>query len=246
MNNAKDLIRSGLHCAGLELYRYPEACERVEPHLKVLLQAHDIDSIIDVGANTGQFATAVRKLRSNVPLYSFEPNPATFAILQARASSDPLWRVFNLALGPSEGEITLNVTASDDFSSCLAPNELGRKLYGTSLEPAGQVLVPMRRADDVMRSQGISHSRSLFKMDTQGFDKQVLLGAPEVLRNSCIVLTECSIQPIYEGSFTLTDAIHYMEQAGFLLSGCFPLGRDRRGVLIEVNCAFVRTRSATE
>jgi FkbM family methyltransferase len=236
----KQFVRQRLHNFGFDLYRYPEACERLEPHLKVLLQAHPVDMVIDVGANVGQFAIESRKLKAGVPLYSFEPNPPVFQKLQTAAASDPLWRTFNMALGGEEGEVTLNVTASDDFSSVLSPNSLGRQLYQQSLQSAGEVKVRMRRLDDVLREQGADPRSVLFKMDTQGYDKYVMLGAPEVLRRSSIVLTECSIQPIYEGGFAFLEAVNFMSEAGFLLSGCFPLGRDSRGALVEVNCAFVR------
>jgi FkbM family methyltransferase len=236
----KEFIRQGLHSLGLEMYRYPDACERVEPHLKVLLRRHPVDLMIDVGANVGQFGREIRALNPGVPLYSFEPNPPVFQELQALAASDPLWRTFNVALGAEEGEITLNVTASDDFSSVLAPNALGQELYRQSVRSAGQVQVRMRRLDDVFREAGGDQRNILFKMDTQGYDKQVMLGGTEVLRRSAIVLTECSIQPIYEAGLAFIDALNFMTDAGFVLSGCFPLGRDARGALIEVNCAFVR------
>lgn len=116
-------IRRGLHAIGLDIYRYPYACARLIPHLSLLLPAHKIETVIDLGANIGQFANKIRALNPLLNIHSFEPNPKVFQTLSANAALDSRWFAHELALGRSDGEIVLNVTASDDFSSCLESSE---------------------------------------------------------------------------------------------------------------------------
>jgi hypothetical protein len=99
----------------------------------------------------------------------------------------------------------------------------------------------MRTLDDFFASEASgAHSSVLLKLDTQGFDMEVLLGGTNALRSCTIAVTECSLQPIYSGSIGFSEAVAFFENAGFLLSGVFPLGRDGDGALVEINCVFVR------
>src|SRR5687767_14995493 len=99
MLRLKQLARQWIHQLGFEVYRYPQSSERLEPHLRVLLKTHNIDSIIDVGANVGQFAHEIRHLLSNVPMYSVEPNPEAFQKLREASENDAAWKIYNVALG---------------------------------------------------------------------------------------------------------------------------------------------------
>ena len=84
-----------------------------------------IDLILDVGANTGQFATRLRQAGYRGRIESFEPVPETVAVLRKAARDDPRWRVHELALGEEDGTAVINVTPGT-LSSLLAPSEYGR------------------------------------------------------------------------------------------------------------------------
>jgi len=94
---------------GYDIYRYPEACERLMPHLHMLLPARCIDTVIDVGANVGQFAAQVRSLSRDVHIHSIEPNPIVYTKLAARAAGDNRWATHECALGRTTGKESLNV-----------------------------------------------------------------------------------------------------------------------------------------
>lgn len=239
----KDMIRKLLNVLGYDLCRYPEALERLMPHLKMLLPRYRIDTVIDVGANVGQFATAVRGLSPDVYIHSVEPNPVVYKTLAAKAASDKRMLAHGCALGRSRGKVMLNITAASDFSSCLSVNEFGTKRFKDSVEITSAVEVDLKTLDELMDSLSAeaAGARLLLKLDTQGFDMEVLLGAAEVLKNVHVVVTEASLQPIYAGTKLFPEVLEFMATNGFALSGFFPVSRSDDLRIIESDCVFVRT-----
>ncbi len=238
----KDALRKLLHLLGYDLYRYPAACERLIPHLKMLLSIHSIDGILDVGANVGQFALSMRALVSYVPIHSFEPNPHVYKMLADRAAIDQRWITHECALGRSNGKIMLHVTAASDFSSCRPANEFGNQRFKESLAVAEAVEVELKALDDMVSGIPIltTGTKLLLKLDTQGFDMEVLMGAVAVLENVQVVVTEASLQPIYEGATLFPEVLEFMSAKGFALSGFFPVTRNDNLGIIESDCVFVR------
>ena len=76
-------------------------------------------TVIDVGANIGQFAIAAAKLFPNIQIHSFEPLPKTVTLLNKQVRKLKNITVYPLALGDNEGEITFNVNADSRSSSIL-------------------------------------------------------------------------------------------------------------------------------
>jgi len=92
--------------------------------LAALFDACDVNLVLDVGANRGQFASRLRSdIGYNGDIYSFEPVSSAYALLESASADDPRWRVFKLALGSQAATMKINVTDTSEFSSFLAPNE---------------------------------------------------------------------------------------------------------------------------
>ena len=103
--------------------------------------------------------------------------------------------------------------------------------------------VPVRRLDEVWDDH-VASSGALLKVDTQGFDLEVLRGAAGCLDHIDVVMTELPVNAIYEGAPTPSELFSLMENAGFELFGLFPLSRDRSRVrLVEADCVFLRSGS---
>jgi FkbM family methyltransferase len=217
-------------------------------HLRNLLRTKAIDLIIDIGANVGQFATRVRRLGYSGEIVSFEPTRSARAILETVAADDPKWTVRPEALGKQAGKGTIEVFADSTFSSLHAMNDRGRERFGGLVNPVGREVIEIVPLD-LLREEIISNGnrRILLKTDTQGHDREVLLGAAATLRDSVAVVSEASARPIYAGAAKLTDLIREMEHQGFALSGIFPTGHETAPslALIEVDCYFVRVTATT-
>lgn len=91
--------------------------------VRALLRRLRINSVLDVGANRGQFGAMLRQVGHRGWILSFEPVRANLAILEKVAAAAPPWRVFPFALGASEGQQTINVTDETVFSSFLNPSQ---------------------------------------------------------------------------------------------------------------------------
>src|SRR5882724_10260470 len=94
-------------------------------HLEEVFRVYRIDTIVDVGANEGQFGAMMRELGFKGDIHSFEPVKLTYDLLAKAAAGDPHWTAHNLALGKAPGNLVLNVSEGSVFSSALRPNDYG-------------------------------------------------------------------------------------------------------------------------
>src|SRR3954465_2500661 len=75
------------------------------------IAAHRPDAVLDIGANAGQFAAALRGVGYRGRLISFEPQPPAFASLKAKADADPTWECHQVALGEADGDLPMHMSA---------------------------------------------------------------------------------------------------------------------------------------
>jgi FkbM family methyltransferase len=175
-------------------------------------------------------------------IVSFEPVEASFGLLEQRCSRDPRWDAHRIALGSTDSEARINVMRHSNFSSFLAPNEYSHREFGDCTLVTHGESVPVRRLaglfDEV--TGGSRRGHVYLKMDTQGWDLQVLEGGMGCLERVAALQSEVSVNAIYEGMPNLVDSIARLESLGYLLSGLFPVQVDSRMSVIEFDCVAVR------
>lgn len=200
-----------------------------------------VDLVLDVGANTGQFAHDLRTFYKG-DLISFEPVPSAFHQLATAASRDPRWKVHQFALGSQSATQTMNVCRRTELSSLLKTNQYCTGRFGENAAPTGQEVVSVRRLDDALDElvPDCARRRIFLKMDTQGYDLEVFKGLGDKLQHVVAIQSEVSLIPIYEGMPHWTDSISSYEKAGFGVAGLFPVTFDGCRV-IEFDCLLVRT-----
>ncbi|WP_433966292.1 FkbM family methyltransferase [Tunturiibacter gelidiferens] len=141
-------IRSAVEATGHQI-RKTDVYSSQKLRYRRLFSLLDLNLILDVGANAGQFATLCRTIGYRGNILSFEPSSTAYQKLLAAASSDPLWTVAGIALGATTGETEINVSA-DSFCSSILPM-LDSHL---SAAPRSGYLhkekVSIRRLDDVL------------------------------------------------------------------------------------------------
>jgi FkbM family methyltransferase len=186
--------------------------------LAALLGAHDIDTILDVGANRGQYGTNLRRLGYRGQILSFEPLSDAHAALVKVASNDPAWTVAPpMALGDEDGTTTINVSANSFSSSLLPLGDLHRQAAPQS-EFVGTEEVQLSRLDTVLPTLIALDGKAVFlKLDVQGFETSVLRGATELLKGVRGVQIELSLVTLYEGQDLYMDVIGAMVELGFEL-----------------------------
>ncbi len=211
-------------------------------HTQEILAHYRIDTVLDVGANRGQYRDFLREeVRWPGPIISFEPIPDLAAELRSR-NDDQHWRIEEFALGSVEGSRSLNVTASPGFSSFLKPDASQIDIFSSRNRVEKRVHVLVRTLGSVIDEFGLMEARLFLKIDTQGWDIAVMEGIGAAVRSIVAIQTEASVIPIYEEMPNWIDSVKALERLGFETSGMFPVTRDANYRVIEFDCVAVRAR----
>lgn len=208
-------------------------------HRGVLSSLGDINTVVDVGANVGQFALICSSCFPNAKVHSFEPlSKARNVFSKVMDGSD---RVFlhPVALGEHRAELQMHVTAKADSSSLLAPS-LQASIFPGTHEVGTEVALVMPLEDRLNRDD-IS-SPALLKIDVQGYEMQVLRGCKTLLDCFEHVFIELSFVELYAGQALAPEVIGWLAENGFLLNGCYvSSGSYLNGKMIQGDFLFNRS-----
>lgn len=205
-----------------------------------ILETCEIDLVLDVGANEGQFGRLIRRFYRGA-IYSFEPVEEAFGRLACTAAEDPNWYVFKLGLGNSDAKMKINVPTETDFSSLLKANDYCINRFGDGARAIKTEEITVVRLDRLLEQSipGLRDKRIFLKMDTQGYDLEVFKGLGSLLDQTMVLQTELPVIPIYEGMPHWTESIATFEKAGLQIVGMFPISRDSEWV-VEYDCLLAR------
>ncbi len=243
MLTIKETIRQMLQKLGLDVRRYVPSTPLPPSQVTSSMRKFEIDLVLDVGANRGQFASEIRQQGYAGRILSFEPLSQAHIELQQASMKDPLWEVFpRCALGDHNGEVEINIAGNSDSSSILPMLESHRSAAPESAYQ-GKESVPIKTLDAVI-GQYLEDARSIFlKIDTQGFEWHVLDGARETLPNVRGVLVELSLVPLYEGQHLWREVMARLEAEGFTLWAFQPVFSDlSQGRTLQVDGIFYRNQ----
>ena len=207
------------------------------------LQMQNFQTLVDVGANRGQFALVARKCFPNAKIISFEPLKEPATIFRRVFKSDPMVVLHELAIGPSNEKITIHVSREDDSSSLLPITSLQSNLFpGTDEKEVRTIQVKPLGA--VLNPKDIKEP-ALMKLDVQGFERQALEGCRSLLLMFSRVYVECSFIELYAGQSLAHEVISFLDGFGFVLSGIYNLYYDKQGVAIQGDFLFTNKSSQT-
>lgn len=209
-----------------------------------LLSAMDkvqVDTIFDVGANIGQFAKQVRSYGFTGKIVSFEPLTSAHSLLSDAAARDPGWIIHpRSAVGNEDGEIAINI-AGNSVSSSVLPMLEAHSAAAVNSGYVASERVPLIRLDSVAGQYLSVNSRPFLKIDTQGFESQVLDGAVDTLGRSRGLLMELSLVPLYDGQRLWFEMIERIKLEGFTLWAIQEGFTDpRTGRSLQVDAIFLR------
>jgi FkbM family methyltransferase len=238
----KRVIQKAARVVGLHVGRYPPV-DSLAYHLKTVLRQLEIDCVLDVGAHEGEFAGFLRELDYTGAIISFEPVATSFAALSKARGPDKHWRGHNIALGAEDGQLEMNIYAGSVFNSFLKPAEHGTTRFRDNTQIVRVDKVPVRRlesiVDEVLATR--PSARIFLKMDTQGYDLQVVRGGGRRLEAIRALQTELAARATYEGMPTLPEALGELDRIGFEVTGIFPVARELDHLrVIEFDCVMCR------
>lgn len=211
MKMIKYLVQSFLHFFGLDLVKYPRAEVK---RRGLVLKKFEIDLILDIGANKGQFATEVRESGYKNRIVSFEPLTEAFTILEKKAAKDSLWQVYKMAAGATGKTTAINISANSHSSSIL-------EILPTHLQAAPQSQYVSKESVEVVTLDEFlpgleAGAKNLFlKIDTQGYEWDVLQGVSKNLNRFLMVQMELSFVPLYEKEKLFDELTEWMKNSGF-------------------------------
>jgi FkbM family methyltransferase len=196
---------------------------------------------LDVGANTGQYASEIRRDGYAGRILSFEPVASAFSGLKQRSLGDPAWECIPTALGSIDASAIINVSELSAASSLLQVGVRSAKAAPETSTVRTEV-VSVRQMDNVLRELGIHGQRSHLKMDVQGFEKEVLAGARQSLGQVRSIEIELSLAELYKEQPLIGEMLQLLTALQFSpvwLSRGFsdPVSRD----LLQVDCLLVRS-----
>lgn len=214
---------------GLVMARHPEAIRLRRrgidyEHFRNLRRRWLLDSrintVLDIGANTGQFARLVHAVFPDAAIYSFEPLPDCFEPLAKALPGVLHFHPVNCALGAEEGTLEFRRAAHTPSSSFLPMTSLHKEAFPES--GAGQeerpVSVAVRTLDAVARGLPL-RDNILIKIDVQGYEANVLAGGAETVKRAVAVIMETSYVKLYEGQALFDDVYRTMLDLGFDFQG---------------------------
>jgi FkbM family methyltransferase len=209
-------------------------------HLLTALRHFGIDLVVDVGANVGQFALELLEHGYAGRIVSVEPLPDAHTQLVAAAARHRRWSAFErVALGAQAGSVTMQVAGNSVSSSVLAMLPAHIQAAPAS-RPTATVAVRQTTLDEAFAS-AIAAASTLIKIDTQGYEKQVLEGGARCLADARLVLLELSTVPLYDGQWLWADGMAYLQQRGFELWFLHPdFTEPETGRVLQYNGLFAR------
>lgn len=237
----KYILKKLANMAGYEVSRKGNTHNSIDFHLASVFAKYEIDCVIDVGANVGQYGEFLRGIGYRGWIVSFEPVKSVFYELARKAKDDDKWACYHLALGEMVEEKTINVYSSSVFSSFLDANEYSKNIW-KSLEDVMPEAVNVTRLDDIFTEiTNLTGSQNYYlKLDTQGYDLNVFRGAQNSLNKVRAMQTELSLIHVYEGMPAPYEALSEFHSNDFLISGCYPINRDESLAVIEYDCVLVK------
>jgi FkbM family methyltransferase len=227
----KRVVRRTLKHFGLEIRRI-----ETTRTLMGFITDRNIDVVLDVGANVGQFGASLRAQGYRGKIVSYEPILTVYQALAATTATDLEWDINNFALGSKTEFATINVSTSSEFSSIL-PSTCAAMTYDEAAAVTRTESIEVRKLDDVFTKPS---GNILLKIDTQGYERQVLEGGRSLLPKLKGVLIELPIVHLYQGTWQFHEAIAFMADAGFVPAQIHPVNfhSTDRVSFIEVDCLF--------
>jgi FkbM family methyltransferase len=234
-------LKSGIYCKLKVLA--PTVSE--EMRTAKLLNHYGITTVIDVGANTGQFAESLIDFGYKGKIVSFEPVESAYNSIAKRAKKYPQWTLAERgAIGNMDGTVDINVSDDTQFSSI-------KKIKDEFIDKQGAAKivkterVAINKLDSLMGKYFDKNEVIFLKIDTQGFEKEVIEGATELIKIVKGMKMEIPLvndMEIYENvEWDIVFYINFMTREGFKCMSIDAIGADRKtGIVNEVDGIFFR------
>jgi FkbM family methyltransferase len=198
-----------------------------------------VNLIFDVGANVGQYGQLLRSNGYRGKLVSFEPIRTVHDALAVISQPDRSWTAENCALGAEAGETDIKVSEHTTMSSILEikPEHITDFPYAAVTRTER---IKVRTLDEVFSQYASPSDVCMLKLDVQGYEDQVLLGAKSSLARLPLIQMEAAVEGIYQNEPTMFDHVRTLASKNYRLIDIAEAFRDSCGRLLHTDCMFER------
>lgn len=199
------------------------------------LSGLDVATVVDIGANKGQFALLAMGVFPGVTVYSFEPLYEPAARFRKMLAGKV--RLFETAIGPYEKQGTIYVSRRADSSSLLPIGKQSHVFPGTELKE--ERVIPISPLTNYLSRSDLKQP-AMLKIDVQGYELEVLTACDPLLFNFQYVYVECSFTELYRGQALAGEIILYLVDRNFQLSGVYNQAEDSSGRPVQADFLFTK------
>ncbi len=200
------------------------------------LSGLDCRTVIDIGANKGQFSLMARHLFPKANIVAFEPLPGPAGIFRAVFALDTNVLLHSVAIGTRSGQQVMHVSARDDSSSLLPIGDAQSRIFPGTQESSVTTVETDRLANLIPLAT--IRKPALLKLDVQGYELEALQGSEELLDQFAWIYCECSFLPLYEGQSMADEVIAWLREHAFKLTGVYNMAYDDRGKSVQADFLF--------
>lgn len=169
-----------------------------------------LHTVVDIGANIGQWSMAFLEFFEPSRHICVEPNPEAFTQLEARlASAKVLVKLVNKALGACRGQVNLNITEGSSLASVLTPLSIQADWHGSAASVVRQVEIKQATLDGILPNDDVI---DLIKLDVQGYERAVMEGGYDAFGRTRAVLVELSFEHHYKGDMKFYEFAAFLEE----------------------------------
>lgn len=229
----REIARRELRKRGFAIVRYT-ADQYVHLLRQQVLQDEDVNLVLDVGANVGQYVEHLRGEGYTGRIVSFEPAADTFQELNDRTARDADWEARKLALGDVRGTAQLRNFPASVYNSLL-PGVEAAVPKESGFEEVEQTTLDALKGDAWSRSDNLC-----LKVDVQGFEGPVLRGAVNLLKVCRVVEIELSTVAMYHGQDLFPELAGFLYEAGMRMVSFRPMVVQTNGFVDQADALFIR------
>ena len=210
---------------------------RITSRLKTTVP--EFGTIIDAGANVGQFARAASRAYPNAEIFSFEPLPDVAETLKKNLSDVQQHEVFQTALGSEKGRVKFHRSSSGAQSSSVLPflTDSQGLMAATGVHEVSQTEVDITTLDATFQGKNLK-GPVLLKLDLQGYELEALKGATELLKTCDHVLLETVFERSYQDEPHFMDIVHFLDGHGFVCAGILNAEENERRQICQIDAFF--------
>lgn len=206
-----------------------------------LLKRYKINLILDIGANTGYWAQNIKENGYTARIISFEPQDSVYNQLFISSQSDPKWQVMKVALGDKNETSDFHLSQHNESSSLSEMLDTHQDAFHGSCMTNEKIKVSVQTLDSLLPKLLQGEDSIFAKIDVQGFEKKVLNGATESLKEIKMLQLEISFKKLYADDVLFQEMYDYLNDLDFKLIHITPgFKNEKTSELLQVDAIFVR------